>query len=128
MVVDGRVDHADGGARSGLGRGPLQTTLAWILPSLTAAVGASRKLEAISVIREVALAPTEETRVMSPDEYQIRNSAARAGEARCPNCHQRIPIDENNWFALEGVPAGGEARLRCPRCNFSMSWIILPEE
>jgi hypothetical protein len=128
QLVGGRVDHAGGGARNALGSGPWHSVLTWIFPSLTAAVDASKRLATLAVVRDVTLAPTEETRVMSPDEYQIRSSVARAGEARCPNCHQRIPIDEDNWFALEGVPVGGEARLRCSNCKFSMNWIILPEE
>src|SRR5687767_217529 len=89
-LVGGRVDHASGGVRHAVGSGPWRTTLSWIFPSLTAAVAASVKLEASRGIDRVALAPTEETRVMSPDEYQIRRSEAQAGQARCPNCHQRI--------------------------------------
>lgn len=126
-LVGGHVDHAAGGVRHAVGNGPWRTTLAWVFPSLTDAVAASAKLEASRGIERVVLVPTEETRVMSPDEYQIRRSDAQAGHARCPNCHQRIQIDEANWFALEGVPPGSEAGLRCIACDFSMNWVILAD-
>lgn len=126
-LVGGRVDHLGGGVRHALGGDAFRTTLVWTLPSLSAALRARIALAATRGIDHIVLAPTEATRVMSPDDYQIRASDARAGKAVCPNCHEYIPADPANYFAIEGVRAGGEASLLCPRCDFPMSWVILPE-
>lgn len=124
--VGGRVQHLGGGIMRSIGGGPFRTTLEWGFETKDDAKVALDALRTVGVIERAHAIPQE--RVLSPEEYQIRASEARAGRARCANCGSRIDMDPANDFALEGAGADNEILLRCNECGFVMGWRILPED
>lgn len=129
-MVKGRVRHLGGGVRHalGLGSGPWKTHLEWEFDTLRDAHEALIALGSISEIHDAHVVPTETTRILRPDEYQIRPSDALAGKAVCPHCRSRIEADLSLEMAVEGAAPGSEAILRCGYCGLHMGWVLLPED
>jgi len=127
-LVKGDPLPPHGGISHNIGNQPFHTTLEWRVDSLDAVHHSVDQLERAPFVTEVVVAKLRRDRTLEPEEYSIRRADALAGRAICVACGARIPADHDLRFAIEGVRAGSEVRLRCNACKLPMDWIVLADD
>lgn len=126
-LVEGEALPPHGGISHNIGNQPFRTTLEWRVDSLAALQRSVERLEAAPAISDVVVDKLRRDRVLETEEFSIRRADVLDGKAICVACGGRIPADHALLFAVEGVRAGNQVRLRCAACKLPMDWIVLDD-